>query len=485
MHKVAAGARMHSLPVIYILMGYCMTNISSRVDGALPSLNARRRSLFWRIHFWAALIASPFALIAALTGILYIFTPQIEQYLYADLDHVQPAGEIRTLDDAVAAARLAAPSGSMLRSVVPALEPTDSTQIFFMLPASHPNRAADDGHAAHQAPAANGTAAAPTRTLVVYVNPYTTAVLGMHADKERFSAWSKSLHSSLLQGQGWRWMIELAASWLMVMLLTGIYLWWPRNDEKMLPQRAVKGRKWWAQWHSFIGVVLSIMSFVILTTGLTWSKYAGEQVRLARDSIGQAPPQAPRNLQSTPIEGQAVMTWQAAADAARRQAPDIALQLTAPRGESGTWRINNYDRSQPEKRVDMVLDAYSGNALFYAGWKDQTLFSKATGIGIPFHRGEFGWWNQILLLAFGLGIVFSLTSGWIMFFKRRKTGAFGLPKLLPGAWKSMPAGAWISALIMFALMPVLAVSATFLAALEMFLHYRAGGPRRKTDCRYR
>ena len=468
---------MHALPVIYILWTNCMTNISSRVDGALPSLNARRRSLFWRIHFWAALIASPFALIAALTGMLYIFTPQIEDALYADIDHVVPTGAMRTLDDAVQAAREAVPPGAVLRSVIPALSATDSVRVLFVVPDAAGSAASE--HAMHNrapvAAAASNTARSGSPT-IAYVDPYDAQVLAVMPEAERFGTWSKRLHSSLLQGEGWRWMIELAASWLMVMLLTGVYLWWPRNDEKMLPQRDVKGRKWWAQWHSFIGVVLGIMSLVILTTGLTWSKYAGEQVRLARDSIGQAPPQAPRNLQSTPIEGQAAMSWQAAADAARRQAPSIALQLTAPRGEFGTWRINNYDRSQPEKRVDMVLDAYSGNALFYAGWKDQTLFSQATGIGIPFHRGDFGWWNQILLLVFGLGIVFSLISGWVMFFKRRKTGVFGLPKLLPGAWKSMPAGAWISALMMFALMPVLAVSAAFLAALEICLHYRAGKP---------
>ena len=28
-------------------------------------LRAQRRSLMWRIHFWAALIASPFAVVAA------------------------------------------------------------------------------------------------------------------------------------------------------------------------------------------------------------------------------------------------------------------------------------------------------------------------------------------------------------------------------------------------------------------------------------
>lgn len=452
-------------------------NYSDMPDQRGPSLIARRKSLFWRIHFWAALIASPFALIAALTGILYIFAPQIEQALYADLDHVTPVGTMSPLDAAIAAAREVVPPDAVLRSVVPALTATDSVRVFFMLPDPVASAPADE-HAAHNHGSAGTMAPATTQSVrskpntVVYVNPYGATVLGIMADDERFGTWSKRLHSSLLQGEGWRWMIELAASWLMVMLLTGVYLWWPRNNEKALPQRGAKGRKAWSQWHSLIGVALSVMSLVILTTGLTWSKYAGDQVRLARDSIGQAPPQAPRNARSTPIDGVAPMTWQMAADAARRQAPAIALQLTAPRNEFGTWRVNNYDRSQPRKRVDMVLDAYSGNALFHADWKGQTVFSKATGIGIPFHRGDFGWWNQLLLLIFGLGIVFSLVSGWIMFFKRRKAGTSGLPKLLPGAWRATPVAAWLSAAIMCLVMPLLALSAALVVALEILLHYR-------------
>nr|WP_315489115.1 PepSY-associated TM helix domain-containing protein [uncultured Rhodoferax sp.] len=56
------------------------------------ALVAQRRSLLWRVHFWAALIASPFAVLAALTGILYIFTPQIEAQLHGHLDTVAPVG---------------------------------------------------------------------------------------------------------------------------------------------------------------------------------------------------------------------------------------------------------------------------------------------------------------------------------------------------------------------------------------------------------
>jgi uncharacterized iron-regulated membrane protein len=68
--------------------------------------------------------------------------------------------------------------------------------------------------------------------------------------------------------------------------------------------------------------------------------------------------------------------------------------------------------------------------------------------------------------------VFSLVSGWVMFFKRRKAGTFGLPKLLPGAWRATPVAAWIAAAIMCAAMPLLAVSAACVVALEMVLHLR-------------
>ena len=54
--------------------------------------HARRRSLLWRIHAWAALIASPFALVAALSGMLYAFTPQLEAMLHGHLDKVVPMG---------------------------------------------------------------------------------------------------------------------------------------------------------------------------------------------------------------------------------------------------------------------------------------------------------------------------------------------------------------------------------------------------------
>lgn len=430
-------------------------------------LIARRKSLYWRIHFWAALIASPFALVATLTGILYVFTPQIEARLYQHLDHVAPQASMLPLDAAVAAAERAAPRGWAVQHVVPPFQANDAVQVAFAPPGGAQDEHA--GHGGHAAPATppRPKFGLPAQAIIVYVNPYDARTLGTLASGERFGNWAKKLHSRLLQNDGWRWMIELAASWLMVMLVTGVVLWWPRGAQSGVPKRGARGRNGWRQWHAFLGVALGVVSVVILTTGLTWSQQAGGRIRALRDASGQAPPPVPRGLHSR--EEGAPLDWQGAWQVARSHAPAIAVQLTAPGSQDDVWRATMADRSQPTLRFDLQFDAYSGKPLYYAGWQAQTAFGKATAIGIPFHRGEFGWWNQALLLLFGASVLFSLVSGWVMFFKRRLPGSLGLPRLLPGAWTSPSALAWLMAALMCALMPLLLISGCLLMLLELLL----------------
>jgi uncharacterized iron-regulated membrane protein len=252
-----------------------------------------------------------------------------------------------------------------------------------------------------------------------------------------------------------------------------VFLWWPRGGQSALPRSSARGRVAWKQWHAFAGVSMGLLSVVMLTTGLTWSKHAGEQVRWARDAVGQTPPRIPAQFKSTvPAQGSA-LSWEQALQAIRREAPEVQMQVTPPAGAEGYWRAGQIDRGQALKRFDLLLDAYSGKRLYYSGWDEQTAFGKATAIGIPFHRGEFGWWNQALLLAFGAGVLFSMGSGWVMYFKRRASGSSGLPAVAQGAWKSVSPWAWAGALFMFAAMPLLALSSIAVAAIEGLLILRS------------
>lgn len=403
-----------------------------------------RLALLWRIHLWAALIASPFILVATLTGILYIFTPQIEAALYARLDRVEPSGAVRPLDAAIAAASAAVPHGWRVQTVFPAHALGATTRVVFVQ--------GSGGHDGHHAAPVQG----PARPLTVFVNPYTAQVLGAQSSGERFADWSRDLHSQLLQGDGWRWMIELAASAMMVMLVTGVAAWWTSR----------KKRSGWRRWHAAIGVAASILTLTILVTGLTWSKYAGSQILRARDAVGQASPKPPAGLMS---HTSAALTWQAALDAARASAPDVPVQITTP--NHGIWRAGAADPGQPFKRFDLLLDE-NGQPLYYSGWDQLTAFGKATAVGIPFHRGEFGWWNQALLLVFAAGVLFSLVSGWVMYFKRRRPALLALPEVKAAALKSAGPSWWLTAVALAVLMPVGAVAAGVVLLLEGALYAR-------------
>jgi uncharacterized iron-regulated membrane protein len=433
------------------------------------TLAARRRSLFWRIHFWAALIASPFVLVATLTGLLYIFTPQIEAGLYGHLERVTPpaGAAMLPLDGMVLAARSAAPAGLEIQSVLPPAGPQDALKVGF----GPPSRAAGE-HAGHvPAAAAAAVAARPAAELArrtVFVDPYSARVLGTQVDQDRFSEWARRLHSRLLQGESLRWMIELAASWMLVMLLTGVYLWWPQSNRPALPRAGLRGRQGWRQWHAFLGVALGVLSLAMVLTGITWSKYAGNQVRAVRDWAGQASPQVPPHLHSMPT-GAPQLNYQQAWQRVQGLVPGVPVILTPPRGAHGLWRAASADRPHPGNRFDLVLNAYDGSVLYRAGWERQTAFGKATAVGIPFHRGELGLWNQLLLFVFAAGVLFSTVSGWVMFFKRRRAGQLGLPKLLPGAWRAAPLWTVVLGIGLCVLMPLLALSALVLLAVEIVL----------------
>ena len=91
---------------------------------------ASRYRFFWRMHFWSGLITAPIVLFAAVTGLIYVLSPQIEEVLYRQLDTVVPSGGAKPLDAQIAAARKAVPD-LPIRSVIVGSQPEQSTQVLF------------------------------------------------------------------------------------------------------------------------------------------------------------------------------------------------------------------------------------------------------------------------------------------------------------------------------------------------------------------
>lgn len=449
--------------------------------------------LFWRLHFWSGLITAPIVLFAAFSGLLYIFTPQIESWKHASLDQANAIAPAQSLDRQIAAAQQAFP-GKTIRSIIPSVNTEQTTQVIFgekkkrasaEKTANNSNTKTSDTneHASHQHNKANAESNADSNTVsnttngpfIAYINAGTLDLQGSIAEDGRFKEWARKLHSSFLQGEGWRWIIELGACWMLFMLISGVYLWWPRGSanwrsvfvrDRRDPNANNKSRRDWRYYHSIFSISSLLLTFTIILTGITWAKYAGTNFREMQTALGQSSPKAPMQMRSTPKD-QPRLSAQAIYDIAQKQVPGIQMQLSPPKTDDGVWRVESYDRTQPAKRFQMMVDAYSGAILYQSGWQDLPLLAKATAVGIPLHRGEFGWWNQALLVIVACSVIFAVTSGFIMWLKRRKPQTISAPKVSNKALRAVPILLWMTLAFFAYALPVFGISLLLLITFEL------------------
>lgn len=73
----------------------------------------------WRWHFYAGLFVAPFLILLSLTGIVYLFKPQLDNLLYPQLMKVTPATQTLSADQLLAKATIAMPDASLRKIPAP------------------------------------------------------------------------------------------------------------------------------------------------------------------------------------------------------------------------------------------------------------------------------------------------------------------------------------------------------------------------------
>ncbi|SDV51192.1 PepSY-associated TM helix domain-containing protein [Chitinasiproducens palmae] len=228
---------------------------------------ARYRTL-WRWHFYAGLFVMPLLIVLALTGTLYCFQPQIEPLLYPSLLRVDPAGTPLARQTLLARARDAMPAGAVATTATIRTDARSSAEFVFRRP---------DGESDS-----------------VYVDPYSGQILGTLSVEHRLMRQARLLHRALLLGKPGELVMELAACWTLVMLGTGLALWWPRlrqtGARAWLPERAATRRNWWKSLHGALGAWLAIGGLAFVLTGMPWTGSWGQQFKalVTRAGLGEA-----------------------------------------------------------------------------------------------------------------------------------------------------------------------------------------------------
>lgn len=176
------------------------------LDRQAPNSRAGASDLYravWRWHFYAGLLVLPFMVTLALTGALYLFDNQIDRIVHSDIKQVavQPDNPL-TPEQMVAAALTFQPGMAVKFTDPPA--PDASTEVTVVT--------------------ASGA------RMAVNVDPYDGHVLGARPDQSTLMWTVRHLHSLRLFGPVARGIIEIVGGWSILLVGTGIYLWWPRQQ---------------------------------------------------------------------------------------------------------------------------------------------------------------------------------------------------------------------------------------------------------------
>jgi uncharacterized iron-regulated membrane protein len=455
-----------------------LTTAEPEAPAAAPVRESRRSSAFGalllRLHFYAGVLVAPFLVVAAVTGLLYTVTPQLDDLLYSNrLTAATTGGAPIPLAEQIAAARASHPGGA-----VSAVQPADgdgTTRVVFSQP--------DLGENNH----------------TVYVDPRTGEVQGRLTTwygSTPVTTWLDDLHRNLHLGDLGRHYSELAASWLGILTLGGIVLWWRRrrNVRAMFAAdlAARKGVRRTRGWHAATGVWLSVGLLVLAATGLTWSRYAGASFTVALDTFDahrpalEVPGAAPSAGGHHGAGGDSPTSVDLAeADTVLKVARDNGLsgpvELTVPESGGAAWTVAGIDNVWPVQLDRLAVDPAAGTVVARSDFADWPLLAQLSKLGVQAHMGVlFGVANQILLAALAIGLLCVILWGYRMWWQRRPTragrrAAVGAPPAR-GAWLGLPAWAIVAGVpVVFAIgwaMPLFGVPLAAFLIVDALLGLR-------------
>lgn len=381
----------------------------------------------WRWHFYAGLITLPFLILLAVTGGLYLFRAEIDGLIHRDVKRV----EARTASER-----------PPLEIVAQALKAFPGQAVKYIPPET-------------ATASAEGTIRDPSGTrMVVYVDPYDARVLGQIPDKGTVMWVVRQIHSLAYFGPIANGVIEIAGGWAILLVLTGVYLWWPRKQSGgvITVRGKPRQRTFWRDLHAVTGLVAGGFILFLAITGMPWSVLWGAKVNQWANGHNFGYPAGVRvalPMSDEHLAHVAPTTWSleqaklpvsqagggepigldAAVAAFDRLGLTRGYAVNLPGGQSGVYSGSVYPKDMALQRV-IHLDQYSGKPLIDMSYADYGPLGKALEWGINVHMGqEFGLANQLVMLAACLAIVLLCVSALAMWWKRRPQGSLGVPPL--------------------------------------------------------
>ncbi len=414
----------------------------------------------WRWHFFAALWTAPFLIVLTLTGAIYLFDREIDGWWNRDIQTIEPGASTLPLATQEAAVRAAYPGATVNRVVLPRQD--QEAALWNITPEAEP-----------------GLKNTPVD---VYLDPFSGTVTGTADPGSQPMTIVRDLHGNLMGGDAGSHIVELVACWTLVMMATGLWLWWPRTWKwkgVFAPRLSASGRRFWRDLHAIPAMFNALLVIGLVMTGLPWSAFWGTQFAKLSDYSPftatspnfKAPPKAGgaladdlhaqhampdaednkvpwviKHSQQPHGSGHHAMTSIADIE---KLLPELetakyggGVRISYPRDATGIFMIS-YVPDKAEGQRTIYVDPGTGRLLGNIGWREYSPLAKAVEWGTMTHMGrQYGLVNQLANLAVCLLLIGSVVAGLILWWRRRPKGTLAAPALkaedrMPGGVKAL------------------------------------------------
>ncbi|MFE4521907.1 PepSY-associated TM helix domain-containing protein [Cytobacillus firmus] len=382
----------------------------------------------WRWHFYAGIIFAPFLIILAVTGAIYLFKPQIEGVLYQDYYQVTPQGEKISASQQIEEAKNLYPDAA-----VTVYRPGESA-----------DRSSEVGIVNND------------ESLTVFINPYTGESLGELNSEDRIMDKIEEFHGELMAGTLGDRIVELAACWAVVLIVTGLYLWFPKKKPGMggvLFPRLNRGKKTFRRdLHAVPAFWVTAGMLFLIMTGLPWSGFWGTNFQSMTTNTGQGYPPAiwvgsgpqstiqTKDIADVPwaaenfvvpasdIQGFIRLPIDDVVSIAEREGVHPSYSIYIPQDKSGVYTLSAFP-PKAQDEITMHIDQYTGAVLTDYRYDNYGWIGKMVAWGITLHKGtQFGLINQLISFFICLGIILVAVSGYYLWLKRKPKKDIGAPK---------------------------------------------------------
>lgn len=356
-------------------------------------------NLIWKWHFIGGLISLPIVVLLSITGIIYLFKDNYENKRLTEMTHITPKGNQISYQEQWE--KVENQWGKKPEALVINDENNKATEF-------------TSGMFSHKSS--------------FFIHPYTGEETGRITLNKTDMHQVRKLHGELLLGKFGTKIVELVASWMIVLLFSGIYLFWPRNGFKSLftIRTKLSKRILFRDIHAVTGFWFSFLIILILAGGLPWTDVFGSGYKWVQDSTESGFPStwSSRSLKSVPSKES--LPLDDLVNKSKQLHLNGKVSIHLPNSPTGIYSISN-ETSELSKMKVFHFDQYSGKLIKSHTWADIGIMMKTRIWVMAFHQGQFGTWNFLLIILSAFALIVLSLSAVFSYLKRKPKENFRLP----------------------------------------------------------